>query len=188
VTIFATERLAFRRLVPGDLDDLHALYRDPEVRRWFPEGTLTRDQTREELEWFLDGHPRNPALGLWATIEMVTGAFVGRCGLLVWDIEGREEIEIAYMIAKSHWRRGLGAEAARGLVQHGFETLGLARLIALIDPGNEASMRTAAAAGLAFERRTMLNDFDTVIYAIAREAPPGEAAAAGAAARRETCR
>jgi [ribosomal protein S5]-alanine N-acetyltransferase len=54
-----------RRLVASDLDDLYALYRDPVIRRYFPEGTLTLEETREELEWFLNGHPDHPELGLW---------------------------------------------------------------------------------------------------------------------------
>lgn len=50
-TVLETERLVLRHLTLGDLDELAALYRDPEVRRYFPVGTLTYEQTREELEW-----------------------------------------------------------------------------------------------------------------------------------------
>jgi ribosomal-protein-alanine N-acetyltransferase len=53
--VFETERLMFRRLELADFDDLHALYGDPGIRRYFPEGTLSRDDTREELEWFAKG-------------------------------------------------------------------------------------------------------------------------------------
>ena len=62
------------------------------------------------------------------------------------------EVEVAYMIDKRYWRQGLGSEAARALVRYGFERLHLARIIALIDPANEASLRTARKAGLVFER------------------------------------
>jgi ribosomal-protein-alanine N-acetyltransferase len=127
MTILETDRLLMRRLAPADLDDLHALYRDPDIRRHFPEGTLTLDETREELAWFQNGHPDHPELGLWATIHKPTGAFIGRCGLLPWTIDGVDEVEIAYLIAKPYWRQGLGAEAARALVRYGFETLGLKR-------------------------------------------------------------
>ena len=58
--VLATPRLTLRRLVPGDLDALFELYRDPDIRRYFPEGTLSLDETRQELEWFRDGHPRDP--------------------------------------------------------------------------------------------------------------------------------
>ena len=168
MTILETERLILRRLVPEDLDELARLYADPEVRRYFPEGTLTREETREELEWFLDGHPDHPRLGLWAAIHKANGRLIGRCGLLPWTIEGRLEIEVAYLLARKYWRQGLGAECARGLVRHGFETLRLPRLISLINPLNEASKRTALSAGLAFEREILLDDMRFAVFAIER--------------------
>lgn len=168
MVILETERLTLRRLAPGDLAPLHALYRDPEIRRYFPEGTLTLDETRAELDWFLGGHPEDARLGLRAAIHKPSGQFIGRCGLLPWTIDGRREIEIAYLIAKPYWRQGLGGEAARALVRHGFDTLGLPRLIALIDPAHTASIRTAETAGLRFERGIVLDGVASALYAIAR--------------------
>ncbi|MBK6864234.1 MAG: GNAT family N-acetyltransferase [Ideonella sp.] len=124
---------------PGGLPALHALYRDPEVRRYFPDGTRTLDEPREELEWFLNGHPRHPELGLWATVEKASGAFLGRCGLLSWTIEGRLEVELAFLIDKTRWGEGLATEASLGIVEHARATLGLSRLVCLIMPGNERS-------------------------------------------------
>jgi ribosomal-protein-alanine N-acetyltransferase len=167
-TVLQTERLLMRRLMPGDLDDLYALYLDPEIRRYFPEGTLTLDETREELAWFLNGHPAHPELGLWATLHKPTGQFIGRCGLLPWTIDGVDEVEIAYLIAKPWQRQGLGAEAARALVRYGFEALGLKRLIALIDPGHEASIRTAERAGLQLSRIVEVEGVKSAVYRLDR--------------------
>lgn len=159
--ILKTNRLLLRRLVPDDLDPLYGLYRDPEMRRYFPvEGaspdkTLTYEETREELEWFLNGHPRHPELGLWATILKETGAFAGRCGLLPWTVDGQEEVEIAYMIDKAYWGLGLGTEAARGIRDYAFQKLGLTRLVCFIDPQNAASIRVAVNVGMAFEREAV---------------------------------
>ena len=152
--ILETRSLLLRRLLPDDLDSLFALYSDPEVRRHFPEGVLTREETKEELEWFLHGHPDHPELGLWATIHKETDRFIGRCGLIPWTIDGALEVEVAYLLDKRYWRQGLGAEAVRALVRHGFEQLRLPRLIALIDPANAASMRTAESAGLRYAHST----------------------------------
>jgi ribosomal-protein-alanine N-acetyltransferase len=152
MTILTTERLLLRRLLPGDLDALFALYRDPEMRRFYPEGTLTYEETKEELEWFLNGHPHHPELGLWATILKETGEFIGRCGLLPWTIDNEGEVEVAYMIDKSHWGKGLGSEAAQGILEYGFGTLGLSRLICLIDRDNQASIRVAEKIGMKFEK------------------------------------
>ena len=119
--ILETDRLILRRLTIDDLDALFALYRDPEIRKYFPEGTLTYEETKEELEWFLNGHPQYPQLGLWATILKETNQFIGRCGLLPWTIEGQYDVEVAYTIAEEHWGQGLGSEAAQAILDYGFE-------------------------------------------------------------------
>lgn len=152
MVIVGTQRLLLRRLVPEDLDALYALYRDPEVRRHFPDGTRTLGETREELEWFLHGHPRRPELGLWATVERTTGKFLGRCGLLPWRIDGVDEVELAFLIAKERWGEGLGTEAALGVVEHARNVLKLARLICLVMPENAASAAVARKIGMRFER------------------------------------
>jgi ribosomal-protein-alanine N-acetyltransferase len=150
--VLQTPRLTLRRFEPTDLQPLFELYRDPEVRRYFPDGTRTLDVTREELEWFLDGHPRHPELGLWATVERSSGAFLGRCGLLPWTIDGVHEVELAYLIDRRRWGEGLATEAARGIVAYARDVLRLERLIALVTPGNDASARVAVKVGMSFER------------------------------------
>jgi RimJ/RimL family protein N-acetyltransferase len=134
LSILQTPRLLLRHLQPADLPALYALYRDPEIRQYFPDGTRTLEETKEELEWFLDGHPRHPELGLWATIEKESGAFLGRCGLLPWNIDGQHEVELAFLIDKARWGQGLATEAARGIVEYARLQLGLTRLICLIMP------------------------------------------------------
>lgn len=150
--ILETRRLILRHLERDDLPALAALYADPEMRRHYPDGTRTPEQTREELEWFLHGHPRDPRLGLWATIDKAGGAFIGRCGLLPWTIDGRAEVELAYMIDKRRWGQGLGTEAAAGIVEHARTALRLPRLISLIDADNTRSAALARRVGMAFER------------------------------------
>lgn len=167
MTVLETERVILRQLRPDDVEPLFALYRDPDIRRYFPEGTLSRTETQAELDWFINGgDPNHPSLGLWAVIEKESGTFIGRSGLIPWQIDDRSEVEIAYLLAKTHWGRGLGTEIARALVCHGFDKLGYARLIALIDPANEASRRTALSAGLCFERDLIHEGTCCSIYAI----------------------
>jgi len=167
--ILETERLLFRHLVIGDLAELFALYSDPEMRRYFPDGTLSYEETKDELEWFLDGHPEHPELGLWATIHKETNKFIGRCGLLPWTIDNRLEVEVAYMVDKAYGGQGLATEAAQGILQYGFEKLNLTRIICLMHPENLASQRVAQKAGMTIERQVdgiAGDNFPTLIYAI----------------------
>lgn len=152
MNILETPRLVLRHLEMRDLDDLFALYRDPEMRQYYPDGTLNYDQTKEELEWFLNGHPHHPELGLWATVLKANQRFVGRCGLLPWTLDGQFEVEVAYMIDKAYWGQGLGSEAAQAIADYAFHTLNRSRLICLIEEGNTASMAVARKIGMTFER------------------------------------
>jgi [ribosomal protein S5]-alanine N-acetyltransferase len=172
-----------------DLDALAAIYADPAVRRFFPEGTLTYDETREELAWIIDVYYARYGFGLWATILKETGAFIGRCGLLPWKIvpgpDGRSgldgadefpdegariEVEVAYLLAQSHWGLGLGTEAARAIVHHAFEDLRLSRLICLFEPENVASRKVAENVGFTYENDVMLDGELLPVYSISAKA------------------
>jgi len=167
--ILETPRLLLRHLVMDDLDALFALYSDPEIRRYFPDGVKNYEDTREELEWFLNGHPEHPRLGLWATVHKETGKFIGRCGLLPWEIDSRLEIEVAYLLDKKFWHQGLATEAATGILAYAFDTLNLSRIICLMHPDNMASQRVAQRVGMIFEGSVddiAADNFSTLIYAI----------------------
>jgi ribosomal-protein-alanine N-acetyltransferase len=127
---------------------------------------LTLEETREELEWFLNGHPRHPELGLWATILKETGQFIGRCGLLPWTIDEQFEVEIAYMLSKEYWGQGLASEAAQGIARYAHEQLGLTRLICLIDHDNAASIRVATKTGMTFEKEGLDDKGPYVLYSM----------------------
>jgi ribosomal-protein-alanine N-acetyltransferase len=152
MVVLNTKRLQLRHFERNDLPALYALYRDAEMRKYYPDGIRTLEETKEELDWFLQGHPLHPELGLWATIERSSGEFLGRCGLLPWHIEGKDEIELAFMIKKERWREGFATEASNGIIKHARQILGLRRLVCLVMPGNVASAGVAEKVGMSFER------------------------------------
>jgi len=134
------------------LDDLWALYCNPNITKYLPDAPRTRAEAQEELEWHMHGHPKHPELGLWATIHKETGKFIGRCGLLPWTIEGQYNVEVAYTIAEEYWGQGLGTEAARAILNYGFEKLKLSRMICAIYPENIPSQRVAEKIGMKWEK------------------------------------
>ena len=169
--ILETPRLILRHLKTDDFDELFILYQDLEIRKYFPEGTLNYEDTKEELEWHMNGHPKHPELGLWATIHRESGNFIGRCGLLPWEIEGKLEIEVAYLLDKNFWRQGLATEAATGILDYAFDKLNLSRIICLMHPDNIASQKVAERIGMTLEKKVdgiAGDNFPTFIYAISK--------------------
>ena len=160
---------ALRWLLPSDVGALFALYRDPEVRRYFPDGTLTYEQTQQGLDWLLNGrHLNPPGLGHWATLDKQTGEFIGRCGLVLQKIEGCEEMDLSYLLAKAYWGQGLGTEAAQAMARYGFEPLRLPRLICMIDPANQASIKVAQNVGMTLERAGVDEEGPFLLYLMTR--------------------
>ena len=164
--ILETSRLLLRHFVIDDLDSLFTFYSDPEVTKYIPDAPRTLEETKEELEWFMNGNPRFPELGLWATIHKETNELIGRCGLLPWTIEGRDEVEVAFAFARAYWRRGFATEVAQALVQYGFSHLHLSRLICLIDHNNQASIGVASKVGMVFEKEARDEYGRFLIYAM----------------------
>lgn len=170
--ILETARLVLRPQVIEDLDDLWTLYQNPNITRYIPDAPRSREEAQEELEWHMHGHPRHPELGLWATILKENGKFIGRCGLLPWDVDGVHEVEVAYTIAEEYWGQGLASEAAHAILKYGFETLNLSRLVSLIEPENIGSQKVAEKMGMKLEKKIQMPvngvDYPVWIYSITK--------------------
>jgi ribosomal-protein-alanine N-acetyltransferase len=166
--VIETKRLILRPLAMDDLEDLFALYHSPDVRKYYSEGIPSYEETKKELEWMINTCYAKYGFGMWATIHKETGKFIGRCGLTPMDIEGHEEIEVGYMLAREYWGQGLATEAAQAILQHGFEQAGLSRLISVINPGNESSSKVAMKIGMTLEIDGDVNGEPTLLYSISK--------------------
>jgi RimJ/RimL family protein N-acetyltransferase len=84
------------------------------------------------------------AMGYWSV--MAAEEFVGRILLTPLDLHG-PKIEIGWGLVRAAWGRGFAMEAARPVLDHALNTLGLAQVIADIDPANMASANVACKPG-----------------------------------------
>ena len=162
-----TERLLLRPFTPADLDALASLNADPDVMRYIADGKpQSRAQTEIRLNEVLD-HWQQHGFGLFTAIEKTSGDFVGFCGLKY--LNTSSEIEVGYRLAKRFWRRGLATEAARASLRYGFETLGLDRIVAVVQPENAASCRVIEKIGLRYEKDARFYDTDVKYFTITRD-------------------
>jgi [ribosomal protein S5]-alanine N-acetyltransferase len=96
---------------------------------------------------------------------------VGRCGILVQDVEGAREHEIAYLLGSQWWGRGYATEAAAAIRDHARGTLGLDRLISLIAPENTPSKAVALRIGMWHERDLTFEGRPTSLFALGPARP-----------------
>jgi len=145
--ILETERLVLRGFESADIDPMAELFADAEVMR-FSGGMKSREETRKWLEECQKNYS-NFGFGLWATVKKEEQKVIGYCGLSFFsDICGQKEVEVGYRLARSEWGFGFASEAALAVRDYGFQTVGLNRLIALVDPNNLASVNVARKIGM----------------------------------------
>ena len=133
--VLETERLLFRDHEPRDLEPYCAMEADAEVRRWVGGAPRTRESAEAKFRSvYLE--PVRDRLGMWATVLKAEDRYVGYCGVYR---HGPGAGTLGYYLARPYWGRGLASEAARAFVDFGFRELGLSRIVAAVEVGNDVS-------------------------------------------------
>lgn len=173
-----TERLRLRRYTLEDVDKVYGLVSDPVVMRYFPR-TYERHEVQESMVRRLAAY-ENPGYSVLAAERRSDGAFVGQIGLLHWDgVDGREDVEVAYVLRPEFWGQGYATEAARACRDWAFEHLGVDRVVSFVAVDNAPSIAVTRRNGMTFVHRLDENSFGFPInvYAIERAEwsarPPG---------------
>ncbi len=106
-----------------------------------------------------------------AIVLPATGQLIGNAGIRI-KTAGGHEADIGYELDAQHWGRGYASEAARALVQFGFEQLRLHRISAHCLAENVASARVLEKLGMRLEGRLRDSEhfkgryWDTLHFAI----------------------
>lgn len=157
--ICTTERLQIRHVHIGDVAALCHLFGDPAVMR-YGDGAQERPWVEAWLHTTLARYHQHWGFGPYAVTLRATAKLIGYCGLFyVDDVNGRPEIEIGYRLIQSAWGHGYATEAAQAVATYATTTLGITRLIAMIDPGNLASIRVAQKLGMHYEAEVMFDGY-----------------------------
>jgi RimJ/RimL family protein N-acetyltransferase len=130
VTEIHTERLLLRPMRPSDVDDLFAVFGNPEVMKYW---STRPHEDRSITAALIKG---TIAASAETTAEFAIehqGRVIGKAGF--WQMP-----EIGYLLHPDYWRQGFGAEALTALMDYGFTQRGLDRITADVDPDNLASL------------------------------------------------
>jgi RimJ/RimL family protein N-acetyltransferase len=176
-SVAITERLALRHFHILDAEPIYQVFGDPEVMR-FSDGVQTKEWVDNWLRSCLERYYRTWGFGPYAVVQKSNQHVIGYCGLFFFpDINGQPEVEIGYRLARSAWGLGYATEAARAVRDIAFHTLGIKRLIAIIDPSNLASIHVAEKIGMHYESEIMLEGYthpDHVYVLMRKDHNPSE--------------
>jgi RimJ/RimL family protein N-acetyltransferase len=168
-----TKRLRLRPLREEDASVFFEVWSDPEAMRYFsflPMQDMQQAQARvaDKLQSLNDGS------SVTCVIELTdSGEVLGDCALFN-GVAQSQRADIGFCLRRKFWGKGYMVEAASGLIEHGFETIGLRRVEADVDPRNLPSIHLLERLG--FQREGYLRErwviggevMDTALYGLLR--------------------
>lgn len=170
----ATDRLLLRAFAPSDAPDVQQLVGIREMAATvygvpypYPDSAAS--------EWIaLHASEAERGAGYtWAITHSADHTLMGAITLHIHAVHQRGEI--GYWVGMPFWNQGVATEAARPVVAHGFDAIGLHRIQALCLPSNHGSARVLEKIG--FQREGVMRDYvakwgnfeDRAIYGLLRD-------------------
>lgn len=152
-TQIRTPRLLLRRLQHGDAEALWRYRSDPAVAKYQGWENYSEDQAItmvREQSGFEPGFA-----GTWfqlAVVQHETNELIGDIGIHTLPPDGRQS-ELGFTLARDHQRKGYASEAVTAVLNYLFTKLEQHRVVASVDPENEASIALLRRLGFRQEGR-----------------------------------
>ena len=159
MTVLETERLILRKLTTEDAEFMFELLNDPSfIRNIGDRHIRTLD---DACAYILNGPVKSyekNGFGLYLIVLKETHESIGMCGLI--RRETLEDVDIGYALLPRFWSKGYAIEAARAAKAYAKDVVGLKRIVAIVDPANEPSIRVLEKLGLRYEKMVRLSEDD----------------------------
>ena len=157
-----SDRLLLRNMKSTDSKFFIDLWTNPDVTE-FMGGPRDKGKMLDAVKEVLDD-PYLEEYDLWILTEKESNQPIGHCGLLSKSVEGRDEVEVIYVIDKPYWGKGYASEICKMLISYAFEDKKLNRVIALINPKNKGSESVALKNGMNLEKEVLRDDKKMLLY------------------------
>lgn len=163
-----TARLVLRPIQRSDTAALHALWTNKEVRRYLWDNRIIPvDLVESIVDASIDYFNRHGSGFYGVRTAPDPEVIVGFCGHRAY--EDTEQTELLYGMHPDFWRQGLGTEAARAVLAHGFSNCDFERVFATTDTPNQRSVKVLQRLGMSFDRRQLRHGLDTVFYSMTKQ-------------------
>jgi RimJ/RimL family protein N-acetyltransferase len=152
-----TARLRIRELTPADAPFILALLNDPSfIQNIGDRNVRTLDDARRYIEAGPMASYARHGFGLCLVELMDGGEPIGICGVL--KREELPEPDIGFAFLPAYRSQGYAMESAAAVLAYARKSLRLGRVLAIVNPSNDASIRLLQKLGFVFEHMVRLND------------------------------
>lgn len=150
--VLTTERCIVRETTVEDVDSFYRIYAEPSITKYMENLFTDRD---EEIAYTKEYREKVYAFygyGMWTVLEKGSGGVIGRAGIS-WR-EGYELPELGFVFGVPWQGKGYAYEVCGAILAYARKTLEMSRVQALVQPGNERSLRLCEKLGFAVTGET----------------------------------
>ena len=157
--IVETKRLSVREINIKDADFILRLVNEPSfVTNIGDKGLRTKN---DAVQFIMGGYwtkQKHPGYGMFLVELKVQRVPIGCCGLLYRNTLDVTDIGFAFL--PEYCGRGFAHEAAVAIMQYGYLTLGLKKIVGLTSEDNLGSINLLIKLGMDFEKTVKMSDDD----------------------------
>ena len=153
-----TDRLLIRPFTFEDVDYIVEQLNEPSfIQNIGDRNVRNTSDAKDYLEKGPIASYTKNGFGLMAVVLKETEETIGMCGLI--KRSGLDDIDIGFAFLPKFWSKGYAIESAESVMQNAKE-IGLKRVVAIVDPKNEGSIRVLEKLGMTFEKMVRLSEDD----------------------------
>ena len=115
---------------------------------------FNREQALERINSDIN-HWEQHNFGPWMWYDKINHHYVGRAGLKTFNLDGKNEVELAYAINPGYWGKGVAVEISLIAIDFAFKKLNLESLICFTLTTNTQSLRVMEKLGFKYEKDFM---------------------------------
>jgi ribosomal-protein-alanine N-acetyltransferase len=174
MNVLETERLILRHFTLEDAAFIFDLVNDPAWLEHIGDRNVKNlEDARAYLRKGALAMYERVGFGMYVVTLKESGEPIGTCGLI--KREGLDDVDIGFAFLPRYRGQGYAVEATAAVLDHGRAEIGLPRIVAIVSPANDRSIRILEKIGMRFERMVKLpgDEEDILLYA----APPTRARA-----------
>ena len=163
--VLETQRLVLREIEPADAPFILELLTDPSFLENIGDRGVSDLASAAN---YIENNPRASyalnGYGLWLVVSKQTGEPLGMAGLVRRDT--LPDADLGYAFLPRHWSKGYAVEACTAVRDHAMRTLAMPRLLAIVSPGNSASVKVLERIGLTFRDTVRMGKDDLQLFAL----------------------
>lgn len=158
LTILCTQRTIVREMTVSDLEELYVIYDDELVRKYL-EPLYEYEEEKLFTEKYIENMYGLYGYGLWIVEDIRTGNIIGRIGISIRNINGKDCNELGYVIRREYRNQGYAGEVCRAILNYAAEILGMQEMYVITESDNLYSERLAISLG--FDMLSEMSDEKT---------------------------